>query len=248
MCIVLAGLWLVVIYLPKGNNTIRVETPARELVSSQNITPLLVVSHPFDLDQIEGISKYRSCFAHNYSGPTVDGQTEDNRSMKHYLIPLESVVKNSQEIPVYAPFDGEIAEISTQEDFGYDVELTPNAGSDKQWRFIFFHILLNQGLEKGSKVSAGQKIGKVKLTPAANFDIGVRQNSPDSSPLVDAPFKYFSPNILADYEKKGVTLENIIVTKAYRDQNPCQIKPGTEGMDAQFPFDMSTQNIIFLRQ
>jgi len=243
--IILAGLGLVFALLPNHKNNSEIKTSDTQ-IKSENSAALFVVAHPFDLNQIDSITKYRSCFGHNYGNKTVDGETEDNRSMKHYLNLSKSIVKSGKEIPVYAPFDGEISDISSWEDFGYDVWLTPNQGF-KQWYFILFHISLDQGLKKGSKIQAGKRIGRVQLTPGGNFDMAVKKFKPFSAPVVDVPLKHFAPNILADYEARGITLENSIISKKYRDQNPCPVIPGTEGRDARFPSEAAEGEIIFLR-
>jgi len=219
--------------------------------SPPNVSPgddedSFVVAHPFDLSQIRSFTKYRSCAGHNYSGKTVDGEVENNRSMKHYVHPLDSIVQSKTEIPIYAPFDGNIYEVSA-EGADYQVWLTPNQKSLKKWSLIFFHVFLDDGFKENSKIVAGERIGRVNLMSGGNFDIGMKQITPFSPPLFDAPLKHFSSQILADYMKRGMTLENSIISKEYRDKNPCSIVPGTEGIDARFPSGVAESEMVFLQ-
>ncbi|MBI1961091.1 MAG: hypothetical protein HYS45_00125 [Parcubacteria group bacterium] len=195
-----------------------------------------VVAHPFNLDQIASFSKYRSCMGHSYSGQTVAGGEEPhNRSLKHYITPLASVRESGEEIPIYAPFDGEISDVTYSEPEGdYQVWVTPNPTGIKQWHFIFFHVLLDEGFAEGSAVAAGERIGRAHLNLGGNFDIGMKRSAPFSRPAISPPFEHFSDAILADYEARGVTVADITIPKEYRDANPCAIIPGSEGVDARF--------------
>ncbi len=198
-----------------------------------------VVAHPFDLDLIQSFSKYRSCMGHSYSGQTVAGGEEPhNRSLKHYITPLATVLASGGEVPIYAPFDGEISDVQVEQQNGdSQVWLTPNPKGIAQWHFIFFHVLLDEGFAKGSAVSAGERIGKANrahLALGGNFDIAVKRNAPFSRPAISPPFEHFSDAILADYAARGVTVSDTIIPKEYRDQNPCPIIPGSEGVDARF--------------
>ena len=203
-----------------------------------------VVAHPFDLEKIQGISKYRSCMGHSYSGKTVDGVEEpDDRSLKHYIIPNDGV----SEVDIFAPFDGEISSVyfdNTRNNA--QVWLTPNLESGQKWSFVFFHINLDEGFEDGSSVIAGQKIGKAKINQGGNFDIALKQGSGFFGPVLAPVYEYFSEELLADYSARGASEQDLIIPKLVRDQNPCPIIPGTEGRDAMFPSSIANEGVLQL--
>jgi len=188
-----------------------------------------ITSNPLDLSQIQSISQFRSCVGHDYSGINSDGEKETLRSMKHYITPKESIKKAS----VFAPFDGEISSIEGEQiDRGVQVWLSP---PDSSWNFIFFHINLVDGLERGSDVKTGQLIGYSDLTTGGNFDVGLK-NFGFGGQRFDSQFRYMTNEVLAEYAEFGITPENVITTKEYRDANPCPIVPGTESKyDTRFP-------------
>ena len=99
-------------------------------------TENFIVANPVDLEQINSISKFRSCAGHDYSGTNVNGEFETQRSMKHYLEPKQGL-EPTNSVKVFAPFDGIISEIEVDQDpRGKQVWLSPGGG----WHFIFFHI------------------------------------------------------------------------------------------------------------
>lgn len=195
---------------------------------SSSETGPFITANPMDLSQIASISPYRSCVGHDYSGYNIDGEKETLRSMKHYVDPLPDLI-GTDTIKIFAPFDGEISR--AEESFpGTQVSLEPSAGIG---HFIFFHVTLLPELRMGSKVTSGQNIGYVSKDIRANFDIGIRQFGFKQKSL--SPFNFMEQSVLDEYAARGVTLENIILSKEERDANPCPISDyGPEG-DANFP-------------
>jgi len=74
-----------------------------------------ITSNPVDLSQINRISKFRSCIGHDYSGTNSEGRQESNRSMKHYVEPINSLAGTSGELQVFAPFDGRITQDKSED-------------------------------------------------------------------------------------------------------------------------------------
>ncbi len=196
-----------------------------------------IVANPLDLTQIKALSKFRSCVGHNYSGRNTAGEKEINRSMKHYIEPLTALAETSQQVKIFAPFDGKIEEVR-HESRGSQVHIQPiNASSG--WRFIFFHVdLLPQFNQEGTSVTGGQHIGYGNLVQGHNFDIGLKHFSFNGQ-IFASPFQYMTETVLAQYAAVDITPDTIITTKAERDASPCRIQPGSSGRDAFF---VSTQN------
>lgn len=76
--------------------------------TAPNPSATYITANPVDLSQIEKISKFRSCAGHDFSGHNFLGETETDRSMKHYLKPLSAFDDNKAAL--YAPFDGQVYE------------------------------------------------------------------------------------------------------------------------------------------
>jgi len=58
------------------------------------------------------------------------------------------------------------------------------------------------------------------LMGAANFDIGLKQFGPGKQ-VFNSPFLYMDSAVLDEYFEKGLTPEDVIISKSERDSNPC---------------------------
>ena len=189
-----------------------------------------IISNPLDLDQIDRISKFRSCVGHDYSGLNVDGEKETLRSMKHYIEQLPSV--HIFEVKVFAPFDGTVREIQEASP-GQTVYISV----DGWWNFIFFHINLEPGIVEGTDVESGQLIGYVDKS-THNFDMGLKKFGIIRQTF-ESPFLHMSKPVLDEYVQQGITLENIIIPRTTRDNKPCPVQ-GERNGDAVFPVHPAT--------
>ncbi len=197
-----------------------------------------ITANPLDLSQIDRISKFRSCVGHDYSGLNSDGERETLRSMKHYIEPLST---QSNAIKVFAPFDGEIREVNA-ESRGSQVFISPNAA--RKWNMVFFHINLIPRIEEGTSVQAGQLLGYGALDNSPNFDIALKKFSIKVQ-IFESPFLHMTNQILEEYTTKGITLENIIISKKERDADSCPVG-GTMNGDAEFT-SHSEQDFVKLK-
>jgi len=197
-----------------------------------NLEEKFITSNPLDVSQISSISKFRSCVGHDYSGYNTEGERERLRTMKHYLTPALGFENTSGKLKVFAPFDGTIRSIEgdagpENRQRGWQVWLKPEGISG--WNFVFFHIDLLGMLEEGSEVTAGDLIGHGNVEGAANFDMIVKANNGVKGPnIIDSPFLHMTPEVLVEYVDVGLTQENVVLSKEYRDANDCPIEPGTE--------------------
>ena len=189
-----------------------------------------ITANPLDLSQIKSISQFRSCEGHNYSGRNAQGGEETYRTMKHYLESTDQLAQTSQQVKIFAPFDGRISQIA-KDSRGSQVYLSPASGANG-WDFIFFHVdLLPKFNKKGTEIVSGDHLGFANIVNAANFDIALR-NFGLGRQLNDSPFNYMTEAVLSQFSAVGITLENIIISKEKRDSSPCQLAPGQSGRDA----------------
>jgi len=193
-----------------------------------------VTASPVDLDQVAAFTKFRSCAGHDYEGTSTSGVHESDRSMKHYVEARPEYLGTTGQFRVYAPFAGtidylippalDIAESATLRggsiwmnvpgtetvEDGVAVYLTVQIG----------HVYPLAGLQQGVSVNAGDLIGYGALNGGDELDLVVR-SEPGSQEYLFSFIESMSPTVLAQYAARGVTLDNVIVSKAYRDAHPC---------------------------
>lgn len=204
------------------------------LPSERELGEKFITTNPIDLSQIRALSKYRSCAGHDYRGPLVStGKKEATpRSMKHYIKVNEALAGKNGVIKAIAPFDAVISNIEKRDPErtpeNQQIWLTPDTSSKvpRQWHFVFFHIDLKDGLDVGSKVKAGDVVGYAYMTRGPenttdNFDMALKFTRPMAAPAIDLPLSHASDEVLAEYEKYGVTLENLVIAEDFRDENAC---------------------------
>lgn len=186
-----------------------------------------ITANPLDLSEISFMSPFRSCMGHDYSGKNIAGERETNRSMKHYI-----GLKNSSpgsRAKVFAPFDGNIIEVDRDQSSS-DTQVWIRPDKADEFIFVFFHIDLMPEFVKGSQVQSGQLIGYANIKMKGDsFDIGLKKSNIFEGPnIFDSPFNYMTMGVLEEFEKKGITLQNIIIPKEQRDNRPCQFGQGPD--------------------
>ena len=145
------------------------------VANSEPYTDKFITALPVDLNQVASISKFRSCSGHDYSSANTEGQQETNRSMKHYINPVDSLIGSVNTIKVFSPFDGTVAAITpdaaSNVQVGLQVWLTPTASPT--WSYIYYHI--TPFVKVGSTVKSGELIGYANLsrTSVIDFDIAL---------------------------------------------------------------------------
>lgn len=200
--------------------------------SNENLEPPQLIANFVDLNKVRQITKFRACTGHT----TVpqDGR-EMKRNMKHYII-LYPEYNKENFVEVYAPYDGYIALLFGEE----EIWIAPKRKSllniipINQWMFSVTHVKPREGLKWGDKVKAGELIGYGTFsvsepeTPSFDAVYGTMSIPPKkvdnwNSPFgdLDSIFNHMSIEVLAQYEQKGVTHENIIISKEERDNDPC---------------------------
>src|SRR3989344_3935151 len=227
-------------------------------VSYEEAARRFITVNQLDLSQIEGFSKYRSCMGHDFRAPNIFGEKESTpRSQKHYVMVKPKFHGTIDKVSAFAPFDGTISVVD--DDLGgpgdQQIWLTPDSISPRQWHFVFFHINVKQGLEKGSSVKAGDVIGTANLKrgpdgTTGNFDIAIKFTRPLHRPALDAPFNHATQSVLDEYKKYGITASDLLISEEERDTVACQIDPTINfgGPDAYFSRNTSAENYFWIKK
>lgn len=193
-----------------------------------DVLPQFIQADFIDLDKIYSISKFRSGAGHDFSG-----NGEHCRSMKHYFNTQDTRAKmvsydqgngippkpdGMNDINIYSPVDGKIIAVeSEQMPIGEQIYIRPESNPDYTVRL--FHIYLDNGFQKGSRVSAGQKIGVI--SQYQNTDIAIMAGG-----FGDNFVSYFDgmpDSVFAKYRERGVkSREELIISREARDVSPFQ--------------------------
>lgn len=220
------GLTLVVLAI--GFLVLRPKNDKGEIETA--VVPQFIQADFIDLDRIYTISKFRSGAGHDFSS---GGET--CRSMKHYFNTQDSKEKlvlfdknnglppapdGVNDINIYSPVEGKIIAVESEQiDIGKQVYLEPK--SNPNYTVRLFHIYLDEGIKRGSQVSAGQKIGVIGRYQ--NTDIAIQAGKFRGQFI--SYFEAMPDNIFAKYQARGIkSRSELIITQAERDANPlrCQ--------------------------
>lgn len=196
--------------------------------SDLNNLPQFIQRDFIDLDKIYSISKFRSGSGHDFSR----GTGETCRSMKHYFNVQETKEKFVQwdknnglpppdgktDIAIYSPVDGKIMSAEEEQTpIGRQIYIRPDSAPGYTVRL--FHVYLNDGIGKGTKVKAGEKIGVIGAYQ--NTDIAITAGR-FGGPFISY-FQLVPDDIFAKYQARGVeSRDELIITKEYRDAHPLQ--------------------------
>jgi len=175
-----------------------------------------------NFEQIESISKFRSCSGHN-SG-RIFNKAEPISSLKHYIQPKNEYFGTEDQVKVLAPFDGKIVLISSKfnNERGQSMLLRPY---NELWTLGLTHVNPLPELKRGDKFSAGDLLayastGKDHPPYPASFDVGVNYFW-QLDLGVDSVFNHMTDEALMEFAKYNVTIENIIVSLEERLSKPC---------------------------
>ena len=227
--------------------------------TEKELTEKFIVVNPLDLSQIKGFSKYRSCMGHDYRAPIAATGVKEStpRSMKHYIKVKEEFAGKNGVVKAIAPFDGKISNIEKRDperkSYDQQIWLTPNNNSvsPRQWHFVFFHIDLNDNLKVGSEVKAGDVIGTAYMTRGPenftdNFDMAVKFTRPMAVPAIDLPLAHASSEVLAEYAKYGIELNDMVIEEKFRDKNLCPTIDKVVGGDVYFISNTNSNDMVYL--
>lgn len=222
-----------------------------------------ITANPVNLSQIGGISKFRSCQGHEYSGKGPEGIVESNRSMKHYIAPKEEIRDKLGVIEIFAPFDGKLVFVLPE---GKGAQLIISPEGEKNWGLIIFHVDRLPGIKVGSKLKSGQLIGHANVKDRHDFDIALTYTNSSliveniakllrGSPLLPLPkddylvsaFDYMTDEVRAQFTAAGFKLDEMQYSRKYRDGKFCDFEKSSQYpedwqyLPGQNPFEKQKQ-------
>ncbi len=202
------------------------------------LAAVTVTSNPVNLSQIAQISKFRSCFGHDFSGYNFNGTAELGASMKHYFNILPSLRYKSHTVQIFAPFNGTLIFDNKTLDYPNGDQIVIKSAQDPIMGVEIFHIDLLPGITAGTQVNSGQLIGYKNATEYSGFDIAYGPISPDwpcsgrcSTPMAsiwDSIFNHMATSVLSQYDAVGINQSAIIIPKSARDVLPCNYPNDTQ--------------------
>ncbi len=196
--------------------------------------PPLLVANVMDLEQIERISKYRSCVGH----VTVpQDEREGARSMKAY-VDVKAEYGKANTVAIYAPYDGYVSILRDEPEQGLEGEIWLSPVRTflplGLWNFSVQHIHPREDLTVGSRVLAGEVLGYAAVddTPyGRTFDLvygklGLPPKRIDNwtGPFADLDFLFdhMTDEVFAEYQQYGISSrEMLYISKEERDRDPC---------------------------
>lgn len=216
--ILLIGL-LVVLIVGVGAMAVMVRIKTKAPTAADK-TAKFVTAAPVDFEQMESISKFRSCAGHDYSGKNIDGVVETERSMKHYAVPVKTLANTTGKVKIFAPFDAVVINNSEGKK-GDNLDLSPTAASG--WVYELGHIESLKSLPEGSHVKSGDLLGY--YNDGGAFDLqfwyGDKHTVNTLQGHFDSLFAHMTPELAAKLAPFGLSADNLIVSKAERDAHPC---------------------------
>ncbi|MBV8080787.1 MAG: M23 family metallopeptidase [Actinobacteria bacterium] len=182
-----------------------------------------IVANPLDLTHVTGISKFRACLGHDYSGNDVQGAAETDRSMKHYIF-TNLPWTPADSMQGYAPFAGTVYKVQPEQSGNGTQLWIKNANG---WSLVFFHG--DPLVKAGQTVTAGQPVirwpaknatSSPNLPPQLEFDLALEAETASGVEL-DSLLLHLAPKVRAAWAAKGFTAANAIISKSARDAAPC---------------------------
>ena len=195
--------------------------------------PRIAVNNFIDLDPFIGITKLRAAYGHDFSigDEEYDPEYKSCRSMKHYLDAYTYAERSSGNfgsyntsgnVKYYAPADGELIDIMTNEFSPGEIEYQFTIMSDEypNLLFTFMHVDLLEELRNGASVKAGQHIGYV-IRPHGQGEIVTWVSLGAGNIKNISFFDVMSDEVFSEYQSRGVLdREQMTITREYRDSNP----------------------------
>lgn len=201
-----------------------------KILNSSNL-PKIVHHNFIELDKISKISKFRSGVGHDFSRGK--NETDSCRSMKHYFEPIgiddafwqkfnEGKISKSDwpRVKYFAPVNGTIIDMCPAKNIYGDEEdqfLIQSKEYSNIW-FGFFHVIIKEGLHKGSNVKSGEFLGTISPGNSGEIAVSINPNTNEQSVSF---FELIDKNVFLEYKKRGIdSIDKLIITKKERDKNP----------------------------
>ena len=193
----------------------------------------IVTTNPLVVGDISNISKFTSAAGHDSSD-----SFESCRSMKHYFEPISKTNSTNE---VYAPFDGVVVSMNSEEGGGFTddgvtnqlIIIKPSFASPYQISFYHIDVLPSLNLSPGDSITEGTLIGYGRLVrvnsdvtdptaePSASndFDIKVEVLTADGIRAVSL-FHIMSDDVFNEYNPLTSNISDLLISKTSRDADP----------------------------
>jgi hypothetical protein len=193
----------------------------------------IVTTNPIDEGDIHDISKFRSSAGHS----SVDS-FEACRSMKHYFEPTS---KTNNTNAIYAPFDGVVTSMNTEEGGEFEddgitnqlIAFKPSLSSSYQISFYHVDVLESLNLTPGDEIEEGTLLGYARLVrvnsddtdpdsvpdESNDFDIKVEVLTSDGIRAISV-FQLMISSVFDEYNSLTSSLNDLIISKSSRDADP----------------------------
>ncbi|MCS7009702.1 MAG: hypothetical protein NZL93_07175, partial [Chthoniobacterales bacterium] len=187
----------------------------------------LITSNVVNPNDIAAISKFRSCCGHTYRS-----SGEPDCSMKTYLRAKSVFGNSTNQVKIYAPFDGEVISINESEHRidcygvgtkqGSQIEIAPYARPDLKVRL--FHVIpivsVGKVVRSGEHIAYADLRGCVNGSPSgpSDFDVSVEGTLNRKLPYFD----YLSDSALQAWINRGLSSrEAASIGRSQREADPC---------------------------
>lgn len=77
--------------------------------------------------------------------------------------------------------------------------------------------------------------------------MAVKFTRPMAAPAIALPLAHATDEVLAEYEKYGIKLSDMVVSKEYRDQNLCPTTGESQAGDVYFPATSDPKDFVYLK-
>lgn len=175
--------------------------------------PRFATALHIDLADVTAVTRFRSGFGHDHSM----GTDESCRSLKHYFLPRLHLA--GEDVVIASPTRGTLVS-AEREHSGMGAQVWIQPEGHPEFRVILFHVILDEGLENGTLVEAGGRLGHHYGNQTAN-DIAILVLTPEGPRFL--PY----PDVLTDeawqpFADRGIQRQDLIIERAWRDANPMQ--------------------------
>lgn len=175
--------------------------------------PKMVTVHYLEFNRLWRISRFRSSVGHSYRD-----DFEDCRSMKHYFQPQGDT--GWETVKIFAPVTGTLVKMW---DEWLGTQLWIQSQTHPDFEFGIFHIQLQDTLQVGQTLHAGQLLG-THISSKTYSDIAVVVWTPRGRKLISY-FDTLTDSLFQDYQARGLSgRSELIISKEERNANPlsCQ--------------------------
>lgn len=193
---------------------ITVDAPKRPL-DRENL-PRFLTRNVCDFEYVDRVSRFRGSYGHSHTA-----DFESCRTNKHYIQGL-----GKDDIPRYAPVSGTIHQIMQDGQVDVQTYIVPDGYPEFVVRQE--HVLLDDGIEVGTHVEAGDRLGGWNEAEGAGTaehgvagEVIVHMRTPEGTALVSY-FNVLTDEAFAEWAAAGgpASREEYIIPEAVRDANP----------------------------